>query len=74
MFTDGNDVKACLSAVRQILESSACHGVTEQELTAELQQLGLESSQSVVIGDVYHQHRDRLTHKLRSPLLPYNTL
>ncbi|KAL1122681.1 hypothetical protein AAG570_003008 [Ranatra chinensis] len=56
------------------MRSSACHGVRSNEMTAELEQLGLRGEQAAAIAQVYTAHFDRLTDRLKEASLRVSKL
>ncbi|KAK7874097.1 hypothetical protein R5R35_004641 [Gryllus longicercus] len=68
------DVKACVAAVAFVLSSSARHGVDEEALGSELQQLGLPREHSMAICRVYRDHVASITAHLQSSTLRLSRL
>lgn len=58
------DVKACIAAIAFILSSSARHGVDEETLSSELQQLGLPREHSTAMCRVYRDNLSSITSRL----------
>nr|CAD7586186.1 unnamed protein product [Timema genevievae] len=63
------DVKASVAAVEFILTSSSRHGVEEDVLSSELQQLGLPREHSTSLVRVYSDNLTAFTSKLKSESL-----
>ncbi|XP_049789853.1 COMM domain-containing protein 4 [Schistocerca nitens] len=59
------DVKGCVAAVSFVLTSGARHGVTEEALSSELQQLGLPRELSAALCRVYSDNLPAITAALR---------
>lgn len=66
---DTCDVKGCLAAVSFVLISSARHGVTEEALSSELQQLGLPRELSAALCRVYNDNLPAITAALHDKSL-----
>ncbi|XP_068082179.1 COMM domain-containing protein 4 isoform X2 [Anabrus simplex] len=68
------DAKAAVAALTFIMTSSAQHGVDEEALNSELQQLGLPREHSLALCRVYSEQLSILTQVLRASSLRFGML
>jgi len=69
-----NDVKAAVAALHYILTNSAKHGVKIEELSDEIQQLGLPKEHATGLGKVYSDHSTAVRSRLKEKGLKLNCL
>lgn len=69
-----NDVKAAIAALHYILTNSAKHGVKIEELSDEIQQLGLPKEHATGLGKVYSEHSTAVRNRLKEKSLKLNSL
>nr|CAD7454186.1 unnamed protein product [Timema tahoe] len=74
MNAEVGDVKASVAAVEFILTSSSRHGVEEDVLSSELQQLGLPREHSTSLVRVYSDNLTAFTSKLKSESLRFSRM
>ena len=65
-------MKACVAAVSFVLSSSARHGVEEDALNNELQQLGLPKEHAAALCKVYNENVSTITEKFAAESLKSN--
>lgn len=68
---EGTDVKACVSAVTQILRSSSCYAVSPNDLGQELEQLGLDRAHSQVIVKIYSNEKNEIMSRLKDKIVRF---
>lgn len=64
-----SEVKACVSAVQQILKSGSCYAVSPSDLGQELEQLGLDRQHSQAIVEVYSKERNEIMNRLKDCMI-----
>jgi len=69
-----NDVKAAVAALHFIVTNAAKYGVRVEELSDEIQQLGLPKEHATGLGKVYSDHSAAVRGRLREKSLKLNTL
>ena len=69
-----NDVKAAVAALHFIVTNAAKYGVRVEELSDEIQQLGLPKEHATGLGKVYSDHSAAVRGRLRDKSLKLNTL
>lgn len=71
---EGTDVKACISAVTQILRSSSCYAVSPNDLGQELEQLGLDRAHSQVIVKIYSNEKNEIMSRLKDKIVRFGKI
>lgn len=71
---EGTDVKACVSAVTQILRSSSCYAVSPNDLGQELEQLGLDRAHSQVIVKIYSNEKNEIMSRLKDKIVRFGKI
>ena len=69
-----NDVKAAVAALHFIVTNAAKYGVTVEELSDEIQQLGLPKEHATGLGKVYSDHSFAVQSRLKEKSLKLNSL